>query len=89
MKNVKIDVAKVKTVPRFREYLARKLLGQRVKWEGNGENVAPWDGKNRQKREERRARKVDRLAHIRWNHGMHGNGGRTPKLKRVPPHVFE
>jgi len=85
---IKIEVSKPKTIPRFREYLTRWLRGERVKWESKGENIAPWDGKNRQKRAEREGRRIDRLAHIAYER-RNGNEKHVPKLKRVPRSVFE
>lgn len=81
-------------IENFRQYLARKLLPYKARepkesWNRRNRGEGMFPGKNQEKRARRAAHALDRLAHIRWTNGMHGNGGRTPKLKRVPAYVFE
>jgi hypothetical protein len=78
----------------FREYLTRRLLPYKPK---AAKHLIPWDenrgggtyrNKNEHKRQQRAARKIDRLAHIAYER-RNGNESHVPKLKRVPAHIFE
>lgn len=90
-----------KVIETFRQHLARlrtycKILRAEphvVTWESrnHGEGLNQGFGKNLRKRTDRHARKLNRLAHIRFMRSPYGGSSlaHCPKLKRVPASVFE